>query len=218
MLDGEKLRAKIKTPSHHLPPLFFRFNFTPSFPAPLPFPQSWAAQRVRTGTVVRVGQLSQLSCAAPSPFHCSLLTFSRGCRETMLWCLEHLPRFLLLPPCCSYCCFSPFKTVVFGTLWNTLSWQQLECGSGAQKNPVVGTLEPAGICWAQLGQPLPLQQELLRFLPASTSPPAFGRAGKEPPKPGLDASHIKSQVHSLFLKAHEVGQIWKGCSCLDTLS
>lgn len=33
----------------------------------------------------------QLSCAAPSPLHCSLLTLPRGCRETMLWCLEQLP-------------------------------------------------------------------------------------------------------------------------------
>lgn len=48
------------------------------------------------------------------------------------------------------------------------------------------------------GSPGLLAQELL---PASASPPAPARAGKETPKPRI------LQVHGLFLKAHEVGQI-----------
>lgn len=176
---GQELKH-LPTTSH----LFFpRLNFTPSFPAVLPFPQSRPAQRVRTGAVLGVWQRS---CAAPSPLHCSLLTM-KPCSGA--W--STFPRALAVH-------FAGFPCV-----WPFLKRAFPKAGGagGAQPNPGLGTSEPAGMGRAQPGQPRPLRTAAP---PASTSPPAPARGrGKE---------------HSLFFKAREVGQIWKGCSCLDTLS
>lgn len=103
---GQKLKH-LPTTSH----LFFfpRLNFTPSFPAVLPFPQSRPAQRVRTGAVLSVWQRS---CAAPSPLHCSLLTL-KPCSGA--WSTFPVPLLFIL-------LFFP----VFDPFWNSLSRKRAE--------------------------------------------------------------------------------------------